>query len=251
MDRTSCGRRMGAVLPLTSVRTSVRTLVRSLVLTKVIAGIMVLVSGVIIAWSAAEAAEPKPELAVLPFFIQKGEDPTRGEVCPLCKGLHHSGGILPGSQDTMTRLLYEKMEALGGFTLFPLERVEEALSRFDLKQFFEKPGFAAVQLGKELNADFVFLGYLFRFEQRIGSAMGVDKPASVGFDLHLVRVRDGKIAWTGKFDETQRPLSDNLLKIGAFFRRGAKWLTAEELASAGMGETLATLPGAKELEEAR
>lgn len=213
--------------------------------------VMVLVSGAIIAWSLPAAAQPKPELAILPFFVQKGEDPTRGEVCPLCKGLHHSGSILPGSQNTMTRLLYEKMENLGTFTVFPLERVEGVLSRSDLKQFFEKPGSAAVQLGRELDADFVFLGYLFRFEQRVGSPMGVDKPASVGFDLHLVRVRDGKIAWSGKFDETQRPLSDNLLKIGTFFRRGAKWLTAEELASAGMEETLAALPGAKELEETR
>ena len=213
--------------------------------------IMILVSGPTVALSVAAAEEPKPELAILPFFIQKGEDPTRGEVCPLCGGLHQSGSILPDSQNTMTRLLYEKMETLGTFTLFPLERVEEALSRSDLKQFFEKPGSAAVLLGKELDTDFVFVGYLFRFEQRVGSSMGVEKPASVGFDLHLVRVRDGKIAWTGKFDETQRPLSDNLLKIGSFFRRGAKWLTAEELASAGMGETLTALPGTKELEEAR
>jgi hypothetical protein len=199
----------------------------------------------------AAAEEPKPELAILPFFIQRGEDPTRGEVCPLCKGLHQSGSVVPGSQNTMTRLLYEKMEALGAFTIFPLERVEGVLSRSDLKQFFEKPGSAAVLLGRELDADFVFVGYLFRFEQRVGSSVGVDRPASVGFDLHLVRVRDGKIAWTGKFDETQRPLSDNLLKIGTFFRRGAKWLTAEELASAGMGETLTALPGAKDLEETR
>jgi hypothetical protein len=219
--------------------------------TVIMALVMAVVIGPTVAWSVAAAEEPKPELAILPFFIQRGEDPTRGEVCPLCKGLHQSGSVVPGSQNTMTRLLYEKMENVGTFTLFPLERVEGVLSRSDLKQFFEKPGSAAVLLGRELDADFVFVGYLFRFEQRVGSSMGVEKPASVGFDLHLVRVRDGKIAWTGKFDETQRPLSDNLLKIGTFFRRGAKWLTAEELASAGMGETLTALPGAKDLEEAR
>ena len=219
--------------------------------TVIMALVMAVVIGPTVAWSVAAGEEPKPELVILPFFIQRGEDPTRGEVCPLCKGLHQSGSVVPGSQNTMTRLLYEKMEALGTFTIFPLERVEGVLSRSDLKQFFEKPGSAAVLLGRELDADFVFVGYLFRFEQRVGSSVGVDRPASVGFDLHLVRVRDGKIAWTVKFDETQKPLSDNLLKIGTFFRRGAKWLTAEELASAGMGETLAALPGAKELEEAR
>ena len=219
--------------------------------TVIMALVMAVVIGPTVAWSVAAGEEPKPELVILPFFIQRGEDPTRGEVCPLCKGLHQSGSILPGAQNTMTRLLYEKMETQGTFAIFPLDRVEEALSRSDVKPFFEKPDSAAVRLGKELNADFVFLGYLFRFEQRIGSSMGVEKPASVGFDLHLVRVKDGKVVWTGKFDETQRPLSDNLLKIRSFFRRGAKWLTAEELASAGMGETLTALPGTKELEEAR
>src|SRR5512139_3802959 len=144
MDRTSCDRR------------------RSVVFLTIL--VMILAGGAIVAWSLPAAAQPKPELAILPFFVQKGEDPTRGEVCPLCKGLHHSGSILPGSQNTMTRLLYEKMETLGTFTVFPLERVEGVLSRSGLKQFFEKPGSAAVQLGKELDADVVFLGYLFRFE---------------------------------------------------------------------------------------
>ena len=213
--------------------------------------LLILIFGAIFTWSVVTRAEQKPGLAILPFFIQKGEDPARGAVCPLCKGLHQGGSVLPGSQNTMTRLLYEKMEAMGTFNIFPLEKVQGSFSRSDQKQFSEKPIHSSVLFGRELNVDFVFLGYLFRFEERIGSPLGVDKPASVGFDLHLVRVRDSKVVWTGKFDETQRPLSDDLLKIGSFFRRGAKWLTAEELASAGMGEVLRELPGAKELEEAR
>jgi hypothetical protein len=71
----------------------------------------------------------------------------------------------------------------------------------------------------------------------------------VGFEVHLIRVRDGKGIWQGKFDETQKALSENLLKIGSFFRRKASWLTAEELSSVGMDEMLVRLPGAKELEE--
>ena len=77
----------------------------------------------------------------------------------------------------------------------------------------------------------------------------MEKPASVAFDLHLLRIRDGVEVWKGKFDETQRPLSENLLKIGSFLRRKASWLTAEELASVGMDEILRKLPEAKELEE--
>ncbi len=79
--------------------------------------------------------------------------------------------------------------------------------------------------------------------------MGVERPASVGFDVHLFRIRDGKMVWVGKFEETQRPLSENLLKIGSFFRRKASWLTAEELSRVGIDEMFKKFPGLKELEE--
>jgi len=57
------------------------------------------------------------------------------------------------------------------------------------------------------------------------------------------------MVWEGKFDETQRPLTENLFKIGSFFRRKASWLTAAELASVGMDEMLRKFPDPKELEE--
>src|SRR4030067_1392307 len=122
------------------------------------------------------------------------------------------------------------------FRVLPLEKVEEALSHWGKRDFVEKPIPSSLHLGKELNADFIFIGFLFRFEERIGSSMGVEKPASVGFDFHLFRLKDSKEVWKGKFDETQRPLSDDLLKIGAFFRRKASWLPAKELASVGIDE---------------
>jgi hypothetical protein len=149
----------------------------------------------------------------------------------------------------LTKLLYAKIEALGKFRILPLERVEVVLTPSVSKEFEEKPLPLAIQVGKELNADFILVGYLFRFEERIGSRIGAEKPASVGFDVHLLRVRDGKKVWDGKFDETQQALSENLLKIGSFFRRKASWLTAEELSSVGMDEMLKRFPGPKELEE--
>jgi hypothetical protein len=188
-------------------------------------------------------AELKPGLAILPFFIE------REAVCPICKGVYQRGEILQGSQNTLTRLLQQKMEATGTFKVLPMEKVEATFSNWEKRQFQEKPMASSIQLGKELNVDFLFIGFLFRFEERIGSSLGVEKPASVAFDLHLLRIRDGVEVWKGRFDETQRPLSENLLKIGSFFRRKASWLTAEELSSVGMDEILRRLPEAKELEE--
>jgi len=214
--------------------------------------VMILMMVLLFAWALETKAEQKPSVAILPFLIERVEDPSRGAVvCPLCKGVSRSGPIVAGADHTVTQLLYEKMQALGTWEVLPFDVVKDPFFRMGLKPFEEGPLSSAVLLGKELGTDFVFLGYLFRFEERVGSSMGVDRPASVGFHIHLLRVKDGKNVWTGKFDETQRPLSENILKIGSFLRRKASWLTAGELASVGMGETLKSLPGGKELEEMR
>jgi hypothetical protein len=211
---------------------------------------LILIFGVILPWNLKAKAETKPCLAILPFFVERIKDPARGVVlCPLCKGVYRSGEVSPGSQNTLTRLLYQKMGALGTFKVLPLEKVEGVLTPSVKKGFEEEPIPSAIQIAKELDVDFILVGYLFRFEERIGSRIGVERPASVGFDVHLLRLRDGKRVWDGKFDETQKPLSENILKLGAFFRRQASWLTAEELANVGMDEMLKKLPGLRELEE--
>jgi len=211
--------------------------------------LLVFISGMFILGSVEVEADTKPTLAILPFLIERMEDPSRGAVCPACGGVYKRGNILSGSQRTLVQLLQLKMDTLGRFKILPLEKVENVFSKTDKGQFELRPLRSAIQLGKELGVDFIFVGYLFRFEERIGSRIGSEKPASVGFDVHLLRVRDGKRVWDGKFDETQQALSENLLKIGSFVRRGASWLTAEELSSVGIDEMLKRLPGTKELEE--
>lgn len=197
------------------------------------------------------SGQSKPALAILPFLVERGEDPAREAVCPLCGGAYRRGQIQASSGSKLTRLLYEKVSALGLFAVIPARKVEEGLSSIPAKEWETQPLSLSLPLGKAWEADFLLFGYLFRFEERVGSSIGVEKPASVGFDLHLQRVRDGRIVWTAKFDETQRPLSENLLRLGAFLRRGASWVKAEELASVGMDEALRTLPALEELEGKR
>ena len=211
--------------------------------------LLFLMSGMLLSWSMELRAETKPTLAILPFLSERIDDPSRGAVCPVCGGVYKKGNILYGSQHTLAQLLQQKMDTLEMFKIVPLEKVEDIFSRMDKGQFELRPLRSAIQFGKELGVDFIFVGYLFRFEERIGSRIGVEKPASVGFDVHLLRMKDGKKVWEGKFDETQQALSENLLKLGSFVRRKASWPTAEELSSVGMDEMLKRLPGAKELEE--
>jgi len=195
--------------------------------------------GMLLTFESEGRAETKPRLVILPFLVERVEYPEKGVLCPVCKGIRRSGEIVRGSQNTLTQFLYTKMEANGAFQIIPQKNVEEIL--------LHSP--SSLQVGKKLEADFIFIGYLFRFEERVGSSLGVERPASVSFDLHLFRLRDERMVWMGKFDETQKPLSENLLKIGSFIRRKGSWLTAAELASVGMDEMLGKLPGRKELEQ--
>jgi hypothetical protein len=194
-------------------------------------------------------AEDRPTLAILPFLIERVSDPSRGAVCPVCGNVYRRGNISYGSQNTLTRLLQEKMEEKRTFKVLPKETVEGAFLKSDKERFESNPEPSSLQLGKALNADYVFVGFVFRYEEREGSALGVEKPASVGFDVHLYRIKDGKRVWTGKFDETQKPLSENLLEIGTFVKGKGTWVKAEELSKIGMEKMLKKFPNPEELEE--
>ncbi len=88
--------------------------------------------------------------------------------------------------------------------------------------------------GKELGADAVLYGIIYRYRERQGKDYSVERPASVAFALYLIRVRDGKVLWQYNFDETQRPLTSNLFKFKLFKEAGMKWVTARKLGEIGL-----------------
>ena len=99
----------------------------------------------------------------------------------------------------------------------------------------------AVALGKEVGADGVLFGRVFRFQKRVGTEYGASQPASVWFELDLVAVSSGEVVWQGKFDQTQEPLTSNLLNWWMFWRAGPRWFSAGELAGLGVDRLFADL----------
>ncbi len=99
-----------------------------------------------------------------------------------------------------------------------------------------------VAVGRALGADAVLGGFIYRFQDRTGQDYGVDEAASVAFDLHLVRVLDGRIQWSGRVDETQQPLSNNIYNIKKFISRGGKWVTSRQMARGGLKSLIADMP---------
>jgi len=77
---------------------------------------------------------------------------------------------------------------------------------------------------------------VYRFEERKGGDFGADKPAGAGFHMHLME--QGKARRVFVFDENQEALTSNLFNIRKFFRRGARWVTVEQLAREGIKDGL-------------
>lgn len=99
----------------------------------------------------------------------------------------------------------------------------------------------ASKLGELVYADAVMTSRVLRYRERIGEEWGAKSPASVAFVLELWDVKRGDLIWSGRFDETQKPLSENLFALGEVTQRGFKWLKAEELALQGVKKAVGQL----------
>ena len=98
------------------------------------------------------------------------------------------------------------------------------------------------QVGKAFEADAVVAGQVYRWQDRMGTDYGVDAPASVAFDLSLVRPSDGAILWRGNYDKTQKSLMENLFDLNTYVKSGGRWLTVKELAEFGLEHLLTEMP---------
>jgi TolB-like protein len=97
------------------------------------------------------------------------------------------------------------------------------------------------QIGEMAFADAVMVGRVQRFRERVGDDWGVKSPASVAFVLDLIDVRRGDVIWSARFDETQKPLSENIFGLGDISQRGVRWLNAEQLMMDGVKKAVGQL----------
>jgi hypothetical protein len=138
----------------------------------------------------------------------------------------------------LTISLYDALTAnVVGVKIKPLQESEAVYNKISS----EKPGSyyrdLAVSAGKNLGVDAVMTGVISRYTQRKGSQIGVEAPASVAFSVILLDTESGEIMWETYFSETQKALLDNVYDVKKFFKRGAKWITADELAKEGARKT--------------
>ena len=185
-------------------------------------------------------------IAVVPFqsIRQEDADITTAR-CPVCGLVFRTERYAKGSEAVVEGLFLDRLKEEKAFAIIPPDRVGGVyegvtgqLFKADLLDVLKK-------VGAELEADGIILGYVYRFRERKGFSLSVEKPASVAFEIHLIRVSDGAIVWRGIFDKTQASLMENLLQIGSFLKEGGKWVTAKELTAEGMDEVLKDFPGVR------
>lgn len=153
-----------------------------------------------------------------------------------------SGALPAGVGEKVAGLVTRELRSLRRCDVVSLEGRVREVGQEALNLLAEDPLSQAVLIGKHAGVYGVVVGGVYRFEERQGSALGVQRPASVAFDLYLIRVEDKKVLWAGVVDRTQRALSENLLEAGAFFKGGGGWVTAETLAAMGLESVLDTFP---------
>ena len=104
-----------------------------------------------------------------------------------------------------------------------------------------KPLYLAREAGQQLNYDAVLITSIERYRERDGSDYAIITPASVAFSLRLLAVESGQIIWSSDFDQEQQAFLENILKSRST-GSGFRWLTVEELTSAGLTKKLDSSP---------
>ena len=104
-----------------------------------------------------------------------------------------------------------------------------------------KPLSLAREAGQQLHYDAVLITSVERYQERDGSDYAIITPASVTFSLRLLAVESGQVIWSSDFDQEQQAFLENILKSRST-GSGFRWLTVEELTSAGLTKKLDSSP---------
>ncbi len=181
---------------------------------------------------------PIESVVIAPFenLAQRFESGT-GVRSPISGRIFVAGPVAAGADRFLTGQLVSHVQRDTAFEILPPG--EPAAAPEALVDSSGRQGNRLEQLsqnGRRLGADAVFAGHVYRFRERAGGELAVQSPASVAFEISLIDCRQPRVLWSAVYDYTQQALSENLLGAGNFFRRGGRWVTAEELATAAMDD---------------
>lgn len=195
--------------------------------------------------SGSKDIRPLPDIrhiAILPVDRASARaGGTERPTCNISDSVIDTNIIPPEPAEMLTGMLFDQYRGDPRFLIVPEGKCMGFLNNFLASNVSQSQVSIIRSFGKQLEVDAVLYGKIYRYKERIGNNYSVKRPASVGFDLNLIRTRDGALLWRYNFDKTQQALTDNLFDIGFYHSQGMRWLTADELARYGMEKALKDL----------
>ena len=182
------------------------------------------------------------------FFLPVPDSVRRSAISmgvpPEADSLPKKTQVVPGyAAEKVTGLFWGRLRDWRGVRVLPPgESAQVALENVEVVE--KTPEEAAAKLAKRLNADAALLGLVSAYQERVGSRLGADPTAAVGFQVSVVAA-DGQVLWVGRYYERQRPMTEDLI---GFLQRWT-FVTAGELAEYGVDEVLKEFPFGRSGEE--
>ncbi|MGQ0666949.1 MAG: hypothetical protein ACT4O4_07945 [Nitrospiraceae bacterium] len=142
--------------------------------------------------------------------------------------------------EKVTQLFWKRLQSREGVHVVPLaDSIKASSTDGELPK--ARPETVAATVAKRLKADVALIGLVSVYQERVGSRLGANPAAAVGFEVKAVAA-DGQVLWVGNYYERQRPLTEDVL---GFVQRLGMFVTAEELAQYGVDEMLKEFPFGK------
>lgn len=189
------------------------------------------------------------KVTILPFQNMAALHGTdTGIRSPITGRVFMSGPVANGVDLYLTDLLVSHIQQATSFQIVPSRDAAAIMDGFVEVQGREWPRRKLLaRTGQRLGADAILVSHVYRFRERVGGGMASESPSSVAFDIYLIDCRQERVLWSAFYDYTQQALSENLGGMGNFFRRGGRWVTAEELATAAMEDIFEDFPRVEKL----
>lgn len=181
---------------------------------------------VVTASRIARSDESMQRVAVMPFYPETESARSVGG---------GTGGVGWESAALVAGYFYDALVAQGVTAIAPND-LEVAFTGLGVPVPRLDPKTAAERAANDFGATAVVLGRVTRWRDREGSAAGATRPASVAFEVSLHQAPSGRRLWTGRFDETQKSMTEAILRARQYPGGGTRWLSAEEFARWGAQE---------------
>ena len=148
-----------------------------------------------------------------------------------------ASSVPASAAELVTQLFWKRLQSREGLRMLPLSDSAKASSA-DESLAKARPEKVAAAMARTLKADAALVGYVSMYQERVGSRLGANPAAAVGFEVKVVAA-DGQVLWVGHYYERQRPLTEDVV---GFFQRSGMFVTAEELAEYGVDEIMKEFP---------